>query len=260
MRRTLKLVSALTIGLVGCGGGSGGGGDNDPPPPPPPPTQSAAGIWQGSLSSGGTLVNEISCAVTVANELACLFFDPVTGDLAGGSQGTLQVDGNQVTGSGRSYAAPGYFLADGSSVVANFTITGGTVSERSTINATITSLGQTASLTAAFDTIYDRGSSLGTVAASYSTLNIYGDPASFSIDSTGALFSQTQSGCVGNGEVRIIDSRFNVYDVEVDVSNCPGLNGNYDGLAVTTDFAATNDVFLFGVFNSSGGIVAASVK
>jgi hypothetical protein len=188
-------------------------------------------------------------------------FDPVNGAFAGAVHGTVKVTNvNQVSGSGRAYAAPGYVLADGSSVVANFTITSGTVSERNTIDLTFSSLGQSGTFSGTFDPIYDRDSSLATVAGSYAAFDVFGDPASFSIDSNGALFSQTQSGCVGNGEVRVIDSRFNGYAVNATVSNCPGLNGDYEGLALTADFAATNDVFLFGVFKSTTAILGAPVK
>jgi hypothetical protein len=199
--------------------------------------------------------------VAETRELACLLFDTATGDFAGAVHGTVQVaNGNQVSGSGTAYAAPGYTLANSSAVVAAFTITGGTVSERASLSLTFSILGQSGAFSGTFDPMYDRDSSLATVAASYSVFDVYGDPASFSIDSNGMLFSQTQSGCVGNGQVSIIDSRFNGYAVSVTVSNCPGLNGTYTGLAVTTDFAVPNDVFLFGVFNSTTAILGAPLK
>lgn len=247
--------------MVGCGGGGGGGdGAQTPPPPPPPTSESAGGIWSGTVSEGGSVVNDISCLVTDAGELACILIDPSNGAFAGGVRGTVDVvNGDEISGSGTSYAAPGYTLNNGATV-GNFTITSGTVSERDLITVTATSGGATDQISMAFDTIYDRDSSLATVAAAYTAFDVFGDPASFSIDSAGALFAQTQSGCVGNGQVSVIDSQFNGYDVEVTVSNCPGLDGTYNGLAVTTDSAATNDVFLFGVFNGSTAIFGAPIK
>ncbi|MGH9931964.1 MAG: hypothetical protein ACREA9_22420 [Pyrinomonadaceae bacterium] len=257
MRSIWRLgLAGVVVALVGCGGGGGGGGIV-----PAPANQSASGIWNGTLSQGGAIVNDATCLVTEAKEAACILIDPANGAFAGAAHGTVQVANvNQISGSGTAYAAPGYVLADGSSVVANFTISSGTVSERNTINLVLSSLGQSSTFSGTFDPIYDRDSSLATVAGSYAAFDVYGDPASFSIDSNGALFSQSQSGCVGNGQVSIIDSRFNGYAVDVTVSNCPGLNGSYSGLAVTLDFAATNDVFLFGVFNSLAAILGAPVK
>lgn len=259
MTRTFACL--VVVGAVaGCGGG-GGGGSGSGGASPPPPMQSVAGIWEGTLSEGGIVVNDASCLVTQTNELACILFDATNGALAGAAHGTVQVTGgNSVSGSGVTYAAPGYVLGDGSSMMASFTITAGTVAERSALNVTISSLGRTSTFSGTFDPLYDRDSSLSIVAGSYTVFDVFGDPASFSIDSTGVLFSQTQSGCVGNGQVAVIDPQVNGYRVEATVSNCPGLNGSYDGLAVTTDLRGTNDVFLFGVFNSNGAIVGAPVK
>lgn len=261
MTRTV-VVLMLVITLHGCGGGGGGGdGGGSGGAAAPPPTQSVAGIWEGTLSEGGFIVNDASCLVTETNELACILFDASNGALAGAAQGTVQVaSGNSVSGSGVTYAAPGYVLTDGSSVRASFTITAGTVAERSTLNVTISSLGRTSIFSGTFNPLYERDSSLSIVAGSYALFDVYGDPASFSIDANGVLFSQTQSGCVGNGQVTVIDPQVNGYRVQATVSNCPGLNGNYEGLAVTTDLMGTNDVFLFGVFNSNAAIVGAPTK
>ena len=91
--------------------------------------------------------------------------------------------------------------------------------------------------------------------------DVFGDPASFSIDANGALFSQTASGCVGNGQVSVVNPHFNGYNMSVTVSNCPGLNGSYTGLGITTDAGSgTNNVFLFGVFNNLSAILGAPLK
>ena len=92
------------------------------------------------------------------------------GAIVGALRGSVTVaSGNQIRGSGTSYAAPGRFLSDGVSTVATFAISSGTVSERRRIDATFTSLGASGNLTATFDSIYDRGSSLENVASAYSS-------------------------------------------------------------------------------------------
>ena len=118
-----------------------------------------------------------------------------------------------------------------------------------------------ASASAIFNPIYDRDSALATVAGSYAVFDVFGDPASFSVDANGALFSQTASGCVGNGQVSVVNPQFNGYNISVNVSNCPGLNGSYTGLGVMTDAGSgTNNVFLFGIFNTLAAILGATLK
>jgi len=94
----------------------------------------------------------------------------------------------------------------------------------------------------------------------YTTFDIFGDPSSFAIDSNGAISAQSDSGCIANGQVTIIDGFFNAYDVSLDVNGCAGLDGSYDGLGITQDTNATNDEFPFAVFSGQTTIVGAPVK
>jgi hypothetical protein len=258
VRNSLYMVIAAT--LTACGGGGGGSDDSGGNPAPQPIPQSASGAWVGTLEQGSSIINDLYCLAAETGDLACMFFDPSNGNFAGGAWGTIQVNGgNQVSGSGTSYAAQGYQLADGSSVAA-FSITGGTVSEGNTLELTTNSAGAAGSISATYDQLYDRGSSLANVAASYGSFSFDGQPASFSVDSQGELFSQTQSGCIANGQVSIIDGQFNAYGIDVEISNCGVVDGTYQGLGITADFAATNDQFIFGVFSSTVGIFGTPVK
>ena len=42
----------------------------------------------------------------------------------------------------------------------------------------------------------------------------------------------------------IIDSRYNVYDLTLTVSNCPGANGDYEGLGVLADEFGVDDALI----------------
>jgi hypothetical protein len=255
MQHIRPLAGILIVLLVSaCGGGGGGGSDFKTVP-----DQSASGIWQGQLSGGG-VTNDISCLISETLELACLLYEVGTGILVGGATGTVQVvNGNQIRGSGAVYTTAGFVLSDGSNR-ANFTIPSGTVSEMNSISMTVDGTGALDTVTMAYDSLYDRGSSLATVSGVYNDFFIEGTSASFSIDAGGMIFSQTTSGCVGNGQVSIIDPQFNGYDVSLTVTNCSVLNGTYNGLAITTDFISTNDTLLFAAFTSTTGIVAAPYK
>ena len=203
--------------------------------------------------------------IASTSELACIEIDPTTGETTAAITGTVSVaNGNQVSGGGTIYAASGLVLDDGSTV-GNFTITSGTVSERSTLNITADVPGGTSTVSGTFDADYDRDSSLAKVAGVYMNFLIGPTapglpPSSFSIDAGGVIFAQAASGCVANGQVSVIDSQFNEYDVQLTVSSCPGVDGTYNGLGVTTDTVTTDDTFLFAVFANTIAIVADPVK
>ena len=196
---------ALMI-LASCGGDGGFARLHSP-----------SGVWEGKAVSLA-VSNDILCLIAESRELACLLTDTITDEVTAAAGGTVQVtDTDQVSGSGVLYAAPGFVLADGS-LVTDFTITGGTARERESLDLTVEAAGTIATISAAYDSIYDRDSSLATVEGTYAVSAISGNESSFSIDPNGTLFAQTESGCVVQGPVGIIDGRFNAYDVELVVS------------------------------------------
>jgi hypothetical protein len=77
-----------------------------------------------------------------------------------------------------------------------------------------------------------------------------GDTVIMSIDRAGRLFFQgTLSGCIGNGTLAAhLDGSFDVYDAQLVIENCAApyahLNGEYDGLSVTTPSNYWNYDFL----------------
>jgi hypothetical protein len=141
------------------------------------------------------------------------------------------------------------------------TISVGTVSERASLDLTVGAAGASTSVSTTFDNSYDRGSDLTTIAAVYTSFDIFGDMSSFAIDNTGAIFGNSSAGCVLNGQVTIIDAAFNAYDVTLDVANCGGLDGMYDGLGLTQDSgAAMDNLFVFAVFTAQTTIVGEAEK
>ena len=65
------------------------------------------------------------------------------------------------------------------------------------------------------------------------------------------------AGCALTGQVTIIDAAFNAYDVALDLANCGGLDGMYNGLGITEDDLGTDDQFTFVVFTAQNAIIAA---
>ncbi len=250
----IALISFAT--LTGCDGNSG----VKPIPRLPPPSLSG---WWGSTNSPviDGLAHFIDCAVAETMELNCRLGTNDQGFLSA-IQATVQINGSEVTGTGKFYAAPGTTLPDGSTV-ADLTISDGGFREGISLDLTIDAAG--VSFSASFNynaLIHDRGSDLATVAGNYQRFDIYGDPASFSVNANGVITSQSNSGCVGNGQISIIDANFNVYDVTLDLTSCGALDGIYDGLGLTSFSSdpATNNIFVFDVFTSQSVIDAAAVK
>ena len=143
--------------------------------------------------------DDIACLLAPNDEFTCVITDTTTGALLAGANGTFSVSGSQISGSGDVYAAPGQTLADGSATIAALTISSGTVNESNTLNVTITSSGLDIAVTSLFDTTYDRGADLATVAFAYTPIDIFGEMSSFVIDANGVISGTTTSGCVLSG-------------------------------------------------------------
>jgi len=236
------------------------------------PGETLIGSVEVTSTSGGDVViddftfgfsestDDINCVVANTLEFACATSDTATGEVITSAQGTiLTSNSNQVSGSGTLYATPGFVLNDGSTVAA-LTISGGTVNESNTLDLTVDAADTTSTISTTFDATYDRGSDLATIAAVYTMFDIYGDPSSFTIDATGVITGNSAAGCMLNGQASIIDAAFNAYDVALDIASCGGLDGMYDGLGITTDSVAMDDLFVFAVFTAQTTIVGEAAK
>jgi len=100
--------------------------------------------------------------------------------------------------------------------------------------------------------VYERDSSLATIAGNFTT-----GSATVNINSNGEIFSQDPTtGCVVDGTVSIIDSRYNAYRAAYSVSSCTGpdalLNGRtFRGLG-TLDDTVSPERLIAGVTSGSG--------
>lgn len=221
--------------LVGCGGGGGSSSTSNPMPQTP---QSPSGIWLGTIS--GSLVGDISCLIAENDAVTCFV------SRSGSSQsdiisGGVTVAVAQITATGDSFGLGG----------GGFSLSG-TINERSLLDLS-GDIGAYSGLTvsATYDSLYEADSSLATLEGVYSRASIGDDPASFSIDANGVLFSQALSGCVQNGQVSLIDTRYNAYAVAISVGNCGEANGDYAGLAT---YESASGTFKFIAANSTGAI------
>ena len=255
--KTLSRIVAVALFLVSSQSGCSSDNATNSVSVAPKVVQSPSGFWSAKDVTIGTRIHGIDCMVAETQQLTCRtyidgfdFFSAITG--------TLQVNGPRVSGSGSYFAAPGRSLPDGSTI-SELTIVSGTISEFNSLSLTIDVAG--VRFTALFEynsDLHDRGSALKTVEGVYPIFGFLEDSASFSVDATGVISSQSGSGCVCNGQISIIDDRYNIYDVALEVANCGAFDGVYAGLGLTTYIVVrdnaevqnptSNDVFLFNVF------------
>ena len=112
-----------------------------------------------------------------------------------------------------------------------------------------------------YDSLYDRDSSLAAMAGNYDD----GTGTVLNINALGTMFEQsTASGCVLNGRVGIIDSAFNLYDVEFGYSSCNGddvvLNGtNFVGMAVLDNSSAAEALIVVATGVVDGALVSVNL-
>ena len=104
-----------------------------------------------------------------------------------------------------------------------------------------------------FDPLYDRDSSLETVAGTYQAAA----GSVLSIATDGLLFAQdATTGCVVNGRIGIYSPSFNIYSVTLQIDSCTGpeeaLNGStFDGFAVLDNTEAP-EALIIAVIGDAG--------
>ena len=194
-------VLSLTAFCVACGGGGGGAA---PTLQPPVVNVSPGGIWTGIDSDGDLIV----ALVTETGRFN--FLD----EFGNQGSGTLNVsNGNDVAGNFQLVTPFGITFPDGTTL-ADCTLSG-TVTERQTMSVTVNctttaGLQDQITVTLNYEAIYERDSSLATIAGMYDD----GSGIVTEIASDGTISEQDPvSGCVTNGQVNVINSTFNVYDV-----------------------------------------------
>ena len=247
--RRRRLVSAgallvLLLGITACGGGGGG---LSPTPisgspaatAPPPSASDRGGLWTGAIvwpAANGLPAGSMGVRALVAETGEFrLVLDPDP-DLYFGPRseqafGTVDVNIREIktnreaiwaTGLGNGNVAGEHWggldvfgeFRTGGFIDGWFQATWTTFEERS---GTL-KLGKGSSL-------YQRPSSLQALQGTYVV-----DGELIAIDGTGVVFYQSATtGCTGNGRAELIDTRFNMYRLAIDVDGCKGADAVRNG-------------------------------
>ena len=249
----VRLVSTISLTVLAACGGGGGSSD---PAPVPVPDAAIGGIWIGTTTD--SVSNEPQFFLGLSTDDGRFRF--LSADTLGQFVGTFSADGTNLTGSGVGVAPLGSTWLDNSTAI-NINLTG-TISERATMSGNWSGgTGETGTFSFAYDSLYERGSSLSTVAGSWVSLDQFDNPiGSITIDAAGRMDALDAAGCLYSGDVSIINASYNAYDLDVTVSNCGDLNGSYSGLAVVADADGTDDVLIYSVDNGTWFIIAEAHK
>jgi hypothetical protein len=208
---------------------------------------SAGGLWAGQLGDGTQLVG----IVAETGEFHFIQEDGVQ------YFGTISTSQSSATANVTGVTPLGSTFTDGSTYGTG--TLSGTVQERVHLagNSNFrTSAGNTItnSVTLDYDALYERDSSLQTVAGNFVD---FGSGGVVNINSDGTAFMQDpSSNCVINGTVSIIDARYNVYRVQYHYSSCTAelavLNGvTFRGLGVL-DNTSSPEAFIIAVTGAVG--------
>lgn len=219
----LLMVLLFTAGLSGC---SGGGGEDEDEVEPPDDV-SAAGIWTGTLTPDGSTTSKNINGIAAENGKFAFLVVSDTGGVA--MFGTGDTDVFSVTGTGNAYASAATTLPDGS-LTSVLSLTG-TVTERSQIVGRYSYGGESGRLLLNYQaTLYDKPSSLATLAGVYMFPTVGTLSSTITIDNGGVLMINRSDGCISNGAFRLIEPTANAYEGTWTTSACGAGNGEWTAL------------------------------
>lgn len=236
-RWTPIVVLSTGLAMSGCGGG-GGGGDARPggstPPPPAVPTATTAGLWKGTISSDSTGQSAGVVALTAADGQSVWM---TTDGRVWQGQVPAHADRYETTFAGHMYAGahfpdgtnhgPSTFSVDHHSATA----TGGHHSGN----------GDRGSFELLPSPMWDRPASLETLAGVYTRTTSTGYAITLSIDANGQVHGSDSTGCVFDGTVHVPDPAHDLYGIEMHLSSCGTLDGDYRGMGTLLDADAMHD-------------------
>ncbi len=242
--RTLVAAALMVCLVASCDGGTNG--DSFMRPSAALAEQSPAGIYTGIFQSTATAQSQARSAAGVVSEDSevHLMLQAITAD----SQlaGFVSVDGEALNGTLTEYlgARARWFGFDGVRSI----VLDGTVSQGDSLSGDYG--GDDAGVFRLdYSTLYERTSSLAqavgvwTFDLASSGGGVY--VVTLDIDPSGQLFGADTNGCLFVGDIGIVDSRFNVYNVSAGVSSCDPVDGEYSGLAFRDELAGGNALYFF---------------
>jgi serine protease len=177
------------------------------------------GLWLGKLDNSNVLVFAAETGNLQGFEVTDESLDSTIWGLAVSTGNQIRVD--------YTAADDGKVLGTGvlaGEIAERVKITGEVVFTNTNGNTSVPSKGEFL-----FDDLYNKPSSLPLVAGKWAGSS----GESYEIDSAGKMtFSDAQSGCKGNGQIRLINPAFNMYDLRFTISGCSSQFGFFTGATI----------------------------
>lgn len=229
-------ILAAGLALVACGGG-GGSGSEPPAAGPGPVTASkdtTPGVWKGTISS--TTTGQTVPVVALTGQDGHTAWMTTDGRVW---HGELPLHGDQFNSTLTGHMYDGVHFPDGT----NHGTATMTVQHHSAdvMNGVHAGHGDAGSFNMTMSPMWDRASSLDTVAGVYTRTTSNGYTMTLSMDALGQLTGSDSRGCVFSGTVTVPDPRHNLYGIDANVSSCGTLDGHYTGMGTLLDADAMRD-------------------
>ena len=217
------------------------------------PFPSVGGIWQGTFSS--TPLSQTFSLTGIASENNKLH---LISNYGAQYVGVATVSGTSVSGTFNAYAPSNYVLSDGSTIGA-FSING-TIAPKQSISGTYSGLDDSGSFSLTYNYLYYRDSSLSLLAGQWllSTINNETYNILLTVQSNGTVTGNDIHGNTYNGGFSIINSNYNAYQVDMNVTDTLGQKNVYNGLASLSDSGAQNNLLYFGATSTNTVSIAGS--
>jgi hypothetical protein len=166
--------------------------------------------------------------------------------------GTSSRNMNLLTGTGLAFSPTGFL--DGS-FVTELSVEATVVEATSLVGTWSTTAGDSGSFNMIYDAEYETPSSLAALEGVWEGTDDFGNPnATFTVDNLGAFTAQNTSGCTSSGMFLMLDSSYNLVQVDSTIVGCP-IAGDYSGLALVFDDLAINDAMLLSISNDQRAIL-----
>jgi len=163
-----------------------------------------------------------------------------------------------ISGNIRIYAPLGTTFANGATV-ANGTLDGDILERESIEGVWTAESGDMGDFSQLFDDLYDRESSLNVTQGAWTGTSSIGGNLALDISASGTISGIDSNACIytsaANDGVIIIDPNFNVYEVNINITNCGPLNSSYSGLGFTSDRILPDDTFTISVTDNNTAIL-----
>lgn len=219
--RKVKKYSVIPFLLVLTACGGGGGSDSTVSTI----SASPGGIWEGQITSSSTGESQPSTGfVTESGELRFLTEDSVQ------VTGSMFIDGTTFSANLVSFAPFGsIFLLNHLNIISE--TANGNIIEKNSFSGSVYYSGEaTSNFSFNYSQAYELGSSLSSISGMYFKQKS-GVSETFEVDSSGNITGVDSLGCQYLGQITLLDTNYNLYRVNVSVTNCGELNDQYSGLA-----------------------------